>query len=247
MIRDGLRAARLGRLLRPASVRVFARLASTNLAAERLLAAREISAPAVVVTARQTAGRGRRANAWWSDGGSLCATFVLPAAGGPPPEQVPFRAALAVVGALETAVPRGVLRVKWPNDVYAEGRKLAGILCRRAGADDVIGIGINVTSDLRKAPEGVARRATTVAGLTRHPPSREDLLVALWRAMRDEWTRDDWHARYCELHLLGGRDVRVDCDGETVSGLCEAVAPTGHLVVRTPRGVRSIASGTIVT
>ena len=247
MIRDRLRAARLKRLLQPVTVRVFARLASTNTAAERLLAERKIAAPAVIVTSRQTAGRGRRANQWWSDGGSLCTTFVLPATDNPPPEQIPFRTALAVVVALETSMPRGVLRVKWPNDIYAGDFKLAGILCKRNGDADVIGIGINVTTNLRAAPASVARHATTVARHTRHPPTREELLIAIWEAMQREWTRDDWHSRYCELHLLNGSSIRVACDGETIEGICEGVAPTGHLLVRTPGRLRSISSGTVMT
>lgn len=105
----------------------------------------------VVFTRQQTAGRGQHGRKWDSPPGVLTASFVL--------EQIPVEhlsgmslaAGLAVIDAVESLVPtlQGDLRLKWTNDVFSQGRKLAGILCESAikssdkSARVIVGIGLN--------------------------------------------------------------------------------------------------------
>jgi len=104
-------------------------ITSTNDEAKRL--AREGAPGGTVVWAgEQTAGRGRRGRPWLSPRGNLYMSLILrPQAAPAQAAQLGFVAALALVDALDRFVPRGIeLRLKWPNDVLANGRKLAGIL-----------------------------------------------------------------------------------------------------------------------
>ena len=117
-------------------------------------------APPFAVTAtRQTSGRGRLGRAFASpDGTSLALTFAHRTSLGPARRGwFPLAAGLAVVAALERAVPAAAgeqrIGLKWPNDLHtADGRKLGGILVEGHGTDHVlIGIGINVRGPVRDA------------------------------------------------------------------------------------------------
>src|SRR5919198_6069394 len=141
-------------------------IGSTNDEARRL--ARE-GAPAgtLVWAVAQSAGRGRRGHLWQSPPGNLYLSLVLrpdvPPALAP---QLGFIAALALGDALDQLAGPGLqLRYKWPNDVLAEGRKIAGILLESetAGAGRlefvIIGIGVNIAS----APRDLEYPATSLA------------------------------------------------------------------------------------
>lgn len=146
--------------------RWLAETASTNdVAREWALA----GAPdgAVVVAARQIRGRGRRERTWDSPAGTgLYASFVLRPDW--PAEQAPNLAIVAGVAAYRALRALGVqnLRIKWPNDVLANGRKICGVLVEpRLGAGRiefaVIGIGINVGQGAGDFPAALRGTATS--------------------------------------------------------------------------------------
>jgi BirA family biotin operon repressor/biotin-[acetyl-CoA-carboxylase] ligase len=104
----------------------------------------------VVFTQHQTAGRGQGDRVWYSPAGVLTASFVLD---GIPPAQWPglsLASGLAVIYAIEDLMPtcQNMLRLKWPNDVWYDRRKLAGILCEGAGSRVIVGVGCNRQVDL---------------------------------------------------------------------------------------------------
>jgi len=108
----------------------YAELDSTNEEARRLAEAGE-TGPLWISAARQTAGRGRRGRAWDTPAGNLAATLLLwPQASQAVTGQLSFAAALAAAEMVQHFAPDAAVTVKWPNDVLAEGRKIAGILLR---------------------------------------------------------------------------------------------------------------------
>jgi BirA family biotin operon repressor/biotin-[acetyl-CoA-carboxylase] ligase len=245
MARDPLRGAWLARQLAPARVLAFARLRSTNRTAVALVEAGRLVAPALVLASRQTAGHGQRANRWWSDDGSLCATFLLPASEAIPAGQVPLRAGFAVASVLARRLPPGSVRLKWPNDVLVNGRKIAGLLCLRARDADLIGLGLNVRTDLRHAPADVRARATALAREMPNPPRRDELARELWAALCAERAADDWRERFEQFHLLRDRPVRVQDDGVSVAGLCRGIDEKGRLLVEADDVVHALTGGTV--
>lgn len=246
MVTDPLRGAWLRRRLHPARVVIRARLGSTNRTAALELEQQRLSAPAVVLASRQTAGRGQRTNRWWSDGGSLCVTLVLPAAGGLPVGQVPLRAGLAVASVLKRHVPGSQVGVKWPNDVMIGDAKIAGLLCARQHGVDLVGIGINVRTDFRGAPPDVRRRATSLARQVRTPPRRDELLVELWQAVRQVMTDDNWFSLYPALHVLHGQRVGVEVEGRLLEGFCRGIDRQGRLLIEHDGYLHEVANGTVV-
>ena len=120
--------------------------------------AADLSHGDVVFTRNQTAGKGQHGRRWYSPPGVLTASFVLDRL---PASQLPglsLAAGLAVIYAVEDLLPdwQGMLRLKWPNDVLMEGRKLAGILCEAASSTPnqtrvIVGVGLNRCADFAQA------------------------------------------------------------------------------------------------
>ncbi len=212
-------------------IRAYARLRSTQLKAIAELESGRITAPAVIVAARQTAGRGQRTNRWWSDAGSLCATFVVPATD-LPPGQIPLRAGLAVAEFVARCAPRAEVRVKWPNDVLAEGSKIAGVLCERRRGCDVVGIGGNLSVDLRRAPPDVRRGATSLRKLGVRPPKRGDALIELYRALLHAFSRTDFWEAYSARSIEHGHSMRVRTSAGEAEAQCVGFDDEGRLLAQ---------------
>lgn len=203
---------------------------------------------------QQTAGRGRRGRQWESPPGNLAASLlIVPDADPAVTATLGFVAGVALNNALRTALPQAGFRVgidgadghnarialKWPNDVLADGAKLAGILLEAVKRPDgamavVIGFGVNVVA----APDGLPYPATSLAGLGASL-SAEPLFAALsesWVDAIEAWDRgrgvadvlSQWRSAAAGI----GADVAVNRDGVIVRGIFEAIDDSGRLIIR---------------
>jgi BirA family biotin operon repressor/biotin-[acetyl-CoA-carboxylase] ligase len=247
--------ARIRELMPPSSLQWLAGLDvleetdSTNSALQRLPLEQQHAH--AILAESQTSGRGRRKRNWHSPAGcnvylSLGWRFE--------DERLPF-SALPLVTAVGTcrALSRAGLRghgIKWPNDILADGAKIAGILVELqaasgAPANAVIGVGVNVSM-----AQGEARRRDADASIDRswtdmesQIPDRgkgvsrnevaalllEELLAGVleyqstgFSALRAEWT---------ELDLLAGRKVRLDLLGKFADGIARGISQDGALLL----------------
>lgn len=232
----------------------FETIDSTNEEARRL-AASGAATPVWIRADRQTAGRGRRGRSWETPGGNLAATLLLtPDKPAGECAQLSFVTAIAVAETVAACAPNAEIKVKWPNDVLADGRKIAGILLESAsgaGAAPLwlaIGIGIN----LAHFPEGTEFPATSIAALTGKAPSAHDTLGHLathfakwydiWRAQGFSPIRDGWLARAAKL----GERIRARLTNEEAHGVFEGIDETGALILRENAGkTRLIAAGDV--
>src|SRR4051812_22768577 len=153
MRRAAFQLERLRQHVRPFRLFWFSRLRSSNDHAAELRRRGKLFAPAIVLTSSQLAGRGRGSNLWWSDAGSLTVTFVFPVEEHLSPHQVPLLAGLAVRDAAAELCGDESVALKWPNDVVHGGGKLAGLLCERVSKVDLIGVGLNVNTNIQRAPK----------------------------------------------------------------------------------------------
>jgi len=234
------------------ALKEFDEIDSTNEEARRLALAGE-RGPLWIMAARQSAGRGRRGRAWVSPKGNLSATLLL-APGRPANEcaQLSFAAALAASDAVLSFGTEA--RVKWPNDVLANGAKLAGILLESAsqgGADPAwlaIGIGIN----LKHHPSDTEFPATSLAAIGIAVPEPREALLRLaasfakwydiWRAQGFAPIRDAWLARAAGL----GTRIRARLTNGETMGIFEGIDANGALLLReTQDRVRAIAAGEV--
>lgn len=210
----------------------------------------------VVIAESQTAGRGRRGRTWASPARkNLYFSIVLrPEL---PPARAPELTLVASVALCDALRQAGVAAgIKWPNDILASGRKVAGVLTELAAEPDrvhwiVLGVGVNVNARREDFPEEVRDVATSVL-LERGQPAPRALLAAACFTAIEEWVdrhaeegfgpvRDAWRERSVTL----GREVRVNVEGRELSGTAEDIDEGGALLVRGPSGVERVLAGDV--
>lgn len=225
---------------------------------------------AVFLAETQTGGKGRLGRRWQSPpGGVFMSVLLHPDI---PPEDAPLLAIVAgyaVASAIEslTGLPA---RVKWPNDVIVEGKKLCGILCETAiepgspctaqGYDGarlrfvVCGIGINANQRRSDFPNDIRGSASSIRMLTGKPVDRNALVAAVLNNLESALDRFE-HSGLAGIgeELAGmwaflNREVylqnRSEGDGARVSGVFRGVDRTGRALIEVPgEGVVPFSAG----
>jgi len=212
--------------------------------------------PALVVADEQTAGRGRGANRWWTGQGSLALSLAFDPAGWDlPTTPLPERSlavGVAIVDTLAALLDDATLGLHWPNDVFVQGKKIAGILIDvLPGGRHVVGIGLNVNNPLADAPDDVRARATSLCDLVGHPLDRTDVLLSLLtnleRAVRQSAAEPhEFGARFNTLCRQHGRPLTIEIGGARTTGTCAGIAPDGALILETEAGWQRFYSGVLV-
>ena len=200
-----------------------------------------------VYTTSQTAGRGRRGHTWINASGQALYYTVVLKTELAQPESLPLFASMAVADALEQRY--GIqCQIKWPNDLYLDHRKVAGILCESVippgagGATRVlVGVGVNVNSRVNDFPGELRPLVTTVREHIRAPLSLQDLLPRFVQAISDQVARlgnnraailADWQ-RY---DYLAGREVVCTVGMDVRKGVAAGLNEEGRYRLRDPEG-----------
>ena len=234
-------------------------LPSTNLTALELLGPLLDNAPALVLTSRQSAGRGRKGNLWWSSGGALTFSWVVDAAHLPVTMErrplVSLAAGLAVRDALLNLMPSCPFVLKWPNDVLIGDRKVCGILVEQHSVGQrqavIIGIGVNVNNSMRDAPSEIAQRATSMFDLDGHTFDLSTVLIAILQRLTYRINQLTTQPRLAlaetnRHNVLTGRIVTLQIGDSTITGLCVGVDDDGQLVLQTELQLHRCTSGIVV-
>jgi BirA family biotin operon repressor/biotin-[acetyl-CoA-carboxylase] ligase len=241
--------------LLPAAYRLILRetVGSTNDEAKELARAGAIEGT-IVCGLRQTAGRGRRGRIWSSPPGNLYASLILrPVCTAEDAAQLAFVAALGVGESLSELAPISHIAYKWPNDVLAGGRKIAGILLESETAENgslaflIVGVGLNLVS----APSDAEFSATSLASEGLRAPTPEAALAAFvrrfeiwvrrWRGEGFGPVRDAWRARAFAL----GEPIRVRLDTTTLHGRFIDIDQRGALLLEIGGERRRISAGDV--
>lgn len=179
----------------------------------------------LVTASQQSAGRGRQGRTWSAPAGSaLLMSVVLR----DPPDLLPLAAGVAVA-----RVCGEHARIKWPNDVLVDDRKVAGILAEARLQEGwaVLGIGLNVAVDLDDLPAELQATAATLGATPADiPVIRERLLHELETALSLE--DETLLGAYRAIDALRGRPVSWAGGSGTAAG----IDGTGRLVVELPDG-----------
>jgi BirA family transcriptional regulator, biotin operon repressor / biotin---[acetyl-CoA-carboxylase] ligase len=197
----------------------------------------------VAVAEEQTAGRGRQGRVWEAPPGSsiLCSVLLRPPTV-PTLPQLSLVGGLAAAEAVEPALGHRA-QIKWPNDVLADGRKVAGVLAEALEGVVVIGIGINVNQKQAELPEG----ATSLRATDRVVRDRAPILAELLERLEhhyDRWLEAGLEAIFDALaarDFLRGRRVSVDGTAGTALG----ISRSGGLEVELHGERRTIEAGEV--
>ena len=216
---------------------------STNARAGELAAAGAVSGT-IVTADEQSAGRGRLGRVWSAPAGSALLYSALLRPLLPEHALLPLAAPAAVCEAIE-AVAAIDCRVKWPNDIWSEERKLAGILIEARPPEwAVIGIGVNVAIGPREFPSDLRWPATSIGGGVAVADVRDAVSAAL-----GEWVvapRDRVLAAFRSRDALAGRAVSWERGGEAGSGIAAGIDELGNLLVEREDGERlALGSGEV--
>lgn len=228
-------------------------LGSTNDRALELAGDLDSEFPLLVLTESQTAGRGRGSNQWWASEGALTFSIMLATDVATLPTerwpQVSLTVGLAISEALESLLARGVpptsqttlppVQLKWPNDVYVEGRKICGVLVevpRTKKKRLLVGIGINVNNSLATAPDELQQRATSLLDLTGRPLPLTDVLVEVLKRLEQRLNPTKlWNAEaaagWRKRCFLTDKTLRIDNGTRQSTGTCAGIDDQGALLL----------------
>lgn len=226
------------------TVRIHDELPSTNTA---LVEEARAGAPEglVLVADHQTAGRGRLGRAWSAEPGTALLVSVLlrPPL---PVDELPLvlmAAGLAACDGVEAAAGFRP-RLKWPNDLVVDDRKLAGLLSEAAGTGEpavILGLGVNVSAGAY--PKELSDDAVSCAEVASRPVDRSELLVGFLSGLEARYSavltgkRDATLTAYRSDSATLGRRVRVELTvGDPLEGTATRLADDGRLIVTDDAG-----------
>jgi len=206
----------------------------------------------LVMTQKQSKGRGRRGRSWISSELAFLGTYILPL---PQDDISGLRAFSLVVGcALKGCLERFGCRayLKWPNDLLSpKGAKLGGILTEIAQSTNLchvlVGIGVNLSG----APQSV-ENATCIAASYGRYISLEEFAIELSYELWKSWARfrsggfEEFRADWLSASLFTGKTVALMEESESVVGVMVDVSHEGALVLKTEKGLREVFSGDLV-
>ena len=206
----------------------------------------------VVVADAQTKGRGRLQRAWHSPSGSNIYTTIIlrPKMDAARTPQISILAGVAVAEVLESYCP-GRIKVKWPNDILIDGKKVCGILSQAKAEVNkvdfiILGIGINV--NINQFPDEISNIATSLAMETGKIISRQQLIISLYENMT-KWYKQllkdgfsQIKEKWLSLSQMIGQKVQVIFQEEVISGKAIDLDNDGSLILIAEDGKKIKAS-----
>lgn len=223
---------------------------STNSAAMHL-AAEGLDESLLVVAEMQSGGVGRQARNWHSPRGGLWFTAALLL------EQLPPALSLytghILMQGLVDIIPdlQDRLAVKWPNDIYLDNRKMAGVLISWHRTFNLVLLGVGVNTNLPQIPLELAHKATSLQLALQHQVDNRQLLATFWQkffaglpGFMDDGL-DPLLATLNEHDFLRDKSVTVVQGDKRITGLGRGLDNNGNLLLLTVDGLTPVLAGTV--
>lgn len=231
---------------------------STNSDLKKMIAKESFPLFCVLSADVQTEGRGRLGRSFFSPDGGLYFSFTLPLSG--KEENIPFitlLAGLATSEAIEKLT--GVkTEIKWPNDIYINGKKLGGILCELVSGKSltaVVGVGINLNITENEIPAEIKNRLTSFFIEKICPPEKNELcrLIVektdsyIYEGLELFSVSEKTLSKIRESSFSTGKKAVFSSDGAAVEGFVTQITPRGSIELQLSDGtVKEIFTGEIV-
>ncbi|QQX80163.1 bifunctional biotin--[acetyl-CoA-carboxylase] ligase/biotin operon repressor BirA [Shewanella sp. KX20019] len=215
----------------------------------------ELDSGDICVAEYQSAGRGRRGRVWVSPYGchlyfSMYWQFPQGMAQAMGLSLVVACSIVSVLKQLNVAN----IGVKWPNDIYLAGKKLAGVLIEMSGQTDsecnlVIGIGLNMAMSEQQG-KSIDQPWSDLSSLE-SMPNKTALLALLQKQLQQDLCKFQheglvpFQARWGEADLFNGQEIRLIIGADEVHGICRGIDRQGAVVLETAAGLKSYIGGEI--
>ena len=244
-------------------VTAYETIGSTNIEAKKL--AKRKGDAHVLIADMQTDGRGRLGRSFFSpDEKGIYLSYIkeIPEDAQNLPLLTSF-AGLAVCRACESLLPRFIqpLEIKWPNDIYIDGKKICGILTnlltdakKHKISHAIIGIGLNVNSDYSDFPDDLKSKAGSIYSQTGIDLKCEDVCKAVVNEL-DKMFFDEKILELPQPKLFSllkarsytiGKTVQFECDGKILKGRATDINDDGSLKVAGMFGTKDLSTGEAV-
>jgi BirA family biotin operon repressor/biotin-[acetyl-CoA-carboxylase] ligase len=234
----------------------FNTVKSTNDIAHQL-AEKGATEGTIVTAEKQTLGKGRLGRSWHSPEkmGIYISIILRPKSTPDKAPGISVMSALAVAEVLKKYCP-GKVRIKWPNDVLLDGRKVAGVLTELDAEKNkinhvVVGLGINVNQTAKEFPANIRLTATSVRIETGRETSRVGLLKETLQVFEKEYRQyrksqlSKSLSRIRKFSSLLNQNVSIQSGSEIIAGKAVDIDKTGSLIMETESGRRVISSGEV--
>ena len=232
---------------------------STNFEAERLFA-NGAKPPFAVFTNKQTAGKGRLGRKWHSKTNQnlYCSIMFSPNTQLEKLQSFTLWAGIEVCRSIKALIPTVDLKIKWPNDLYCNGKKVSGILTEARIDSDrmhtiILGLGLNINSTTKSFPEEIRSIATSLRAETNQSYDMNALSIEIIQATvraynkctmsnNNESLSKAWDA----FDYLKDKPISLTENGQKVSGLALGINSYGALQIKKNDGkIHTIHSGDV--
>ncbi len=236
------------------AVDVFESIDSTNAYVKKFMGDEKIH---VCVAEEQTQGRGRFNRSWHSPfGQNIYFSMLYPFKKDLHKlEGLSFIVSVCLVKTLEAVAEfQKPFKIKWPNDIVCEGKKLAGILIEvgtkmQGYCEVIIGIGINVNMNIAEEKE-ITQAWTSLQQLTNQYFDRNQIIANLMDALIvafEKFAQEGlslFLREWQQYDALFGKAITLQCHNETVTGVAQGINEQGHLKIQLPDGeIKAFSSG----
>ena len=232
---------------------------STNLEAERLFS-NGAKTPFAVFTNKQTAGKGRLGRKWHSQANQnlYCSIMFSPNTEPQKLQSFTLWVGIEICRSLKTLIPTLDLKIKWPNDLYCNGKKVSGILTEARIDSDrmhtiILGLGLNINSTSKSFPDEIKSIATSLRAETNQTYDMNALSIEVIQATVRAYNKcieakdeASLPKAWDTFDYLKDKPVSLTENGQKISGLALGINSYGALQVEKNNGtIRSIHSGDV--
>lgn len=201
----------------------------------------------VVIADQQTGGKGTKGRSWHSPAGTgiWMSLIIRPEFGPREAAQLTLAAAVAIARAFRK---NGIdAAIKWPNDIYLGGKKLAGILTEMQAEQDyiqhiVLGIGININQTATEIAPDIRHKATSLRIETDKEWNRQELVHLIWKEFEEVYSlytkrgfqviRDEW----MQYALRLGHRVKATAPSAVFEAVFKGIGEDGELLLENDDG-----------
>lgn len=232
------------------NIYTYDKVDSTNIIAKKI-AGEGKEEGTFIVAEEQTKGKGRMGREWFSlHGKGIWFSFILR------PEIMPMRAseitfviAVGVMEGIKKHIKRDV-KIKWPNDILLDGKKIVGILTEISAEMErinyiVAGVGINANQDLNDFPKDIRAKASSLKLITGEYINRNELLRKIIEEIERIYFlyKKEGFAEILELwkenNITLGRRVKAITFDDEIIGIADRIDNEGYLIIKDDNGIEN--------